>query len=67
MKKVGIVADNYKVERFKKELTKKGFTDFVTSPFTAETTTIAVNVPDDKVSEVHKICRQVEIHFKQSN
>ncbi len=34
MKKVGIVCDNYKIDRFKKELTSKGFTDFEIFPFT---------------------------------
>jgi len=67
MKKVGIVADNYKVNKFKKELTAAGFTDYKTTPFTPVTTTISVKVPDDKVKEVAKICQLVEMHFKQSN
>ncbi len=32
MKKVGIVTDNYKLEKFKKELSAKGFTDFKVLP-----------------------------------
>jgi nitrogen regulatory protein PII len=67
MKKVGIVADNYKVDRFKKELTKGGFTDFDTSPFTADSTTIQVRVSEEKIKEVYKICQKVEMHFKRSN
>jgi len=67
MKTIGIVADNYKVEKFKKELTAKGFTDFKTFPFTTESTTIKVTVNDDKVNEISKICQLVEIHFKRSN
>jgi hypothetical protein len=68
MKKVGIVCDNYKVDRFKQELTAKGFTDFDVTPYKKnETTLIRVNVADDQVNEVAKICKQVELHFKRSN
>lgn len=67
MKKVAIVADNYKLEKFKKELTKKGFIDFEIFPFTPDTSTIKVNVQEKEVNEIHKICQLVEIHFKRSN
>ena len=67
MKKVGIVCDNYKLDRFKKELTKAGFTDFDTAAFTENTTTIQVRTPEDKISDVYKICQKVELHFKRSN
>jgi nitrogen regulatory protein PII len=67
MKKVGIVADNYKVEKFKQELTKAGYPDFDIHPFTKDNTTIRVNVPDDKVNEIMKICKKIELHFKRSN
>jgi hypothetical protein len=67
MKKIAIGADNYKVNRFKKELTKAGFTDFSISPFTPDVSLISVNVEDDKVNEVNKICQKIELHFKRSN
>lgn len=67
MKKVGIVADNYKVEKFKSELTKEGFTDFTTYPFTHATTAIKVNVDENKVKDVQRICQRIELHFKRSN
>jgi len=67
MKKAGIVADNYKLEKFKKELTAKGFTDFKVSPFTKDTSTIQVNVPEERMSEIVTICRNVELHFKHGN
>jgi len=66
MKKIGIVADNYKVERFKKELTKAGF-EYQITPFKGETSTILVNTDDDKVGDVKKICEAVEFHFKRAN
>lgn len=67
IKQVGIVADNFKLERFKKELIKNGFPDFTITPFTKATSTITIMVHNDKVREVHKICVQVETHFKRSN
>lgn len=67
MKKAGIVADNYKLEKFKKELTAKGFTDFKVFPFTKDTSSIQVNVEDDKLMEVKTICQNVELYFKHSN
>ena len=67
MKKAGIVADNYKLEKFKKELTAKGFTNFEISPFTENTSTIQIVVSDDKLKEIQNICHLVEMHFKRSN
>ena len=44
MKIAGIVTDNYKVDRYKRELSNNGFT-FECVPFIDECTTIRVNVP----------------------
>lgn len=66
MKKIGIVADNYKLERFKKDLTKGGFT-YEISPFKETTSTIIVNTDENKISDVKKICELVELHFKREN
>lgn len=67
MKTAGIVADNYKVDKFKEELIKNGYNNFKVTPFTKDTTTIKVTVEDDKVKEIYKICQLVEMHFKRSN
>lgn len=67
MKKAGIVADNYKIDKFKKELIKAGFTDFKIFTFTLDTSTIQVDVPDHQLKQVEKICKLVELHFKRSN
>jgi hypothetical protein len=67
MKKAGIVCDDYKLEKFKKELTAKGFTDFKIFAFTPGTSTIQVNVKDDEVIEIKKICELVELYFKRRN
>jgi hypothetical protein len=65
--KVGIVADNYKLEEFYKELKKKGFTNYETFPFNEESTLIKVEVESSQQKEVEKICKRVELHFKRSN
>lgn len=67
MKKVGIAADNYKLNKFKKELKDAGFTQIKITPFTEGTSFISIKVHDHQVSKVHAICQKVEIHFKQSN
>ena len=67
LKTGAIVADNYKLKKFQKELTKKGFTDFKIEPFRDETSVIKVKIPSDKVKEIEKICKLVELHFKRSN
>jgi len=67
MKTAGIVADNYKLEKFKKELTSKGFTDFKIVPFTNDTSTIKVQFEPSQLNEINKICQLVELHFKRSN
>lgn len=71
MKTTGIVADNYKLDKFKQELNNKGFTDLTITPYTLggakDISLIKVTVPDSDVGEVYKICQKVEIHFKRSN
>lgn len=67
MKKAGIVVDNYKLEKFKRELTAKGYTDFTVSKFTKDTSTIMVHVEDDQVDNITRLCKRLEYHFKRSN
>jgi len=67
MKTAGIVADNYKLEKFKKELISKGFTDFKIIPFVDDTSTIKVKYNKSQFNELHKLCQLVELHFKRSN
>lgn len=66
MKKIGIVADNYKIEKFKKDLSAKGF-EFKLIPYSKHTTLIKMEVPENKVKEVQKVCELVELHFKRGN
>ena len=64
MKKVAIVADNYKLPTFRKELTKAGFT-FEEKAFTDATTSIFITT--DKVDRLHSICAKVQSSFFHQN
>jgi len=66
MKKIGIVADNYKVDTFKKEFNKAGF-EFKTLPFDKDTTSIFIYTTPDKVAQINAICIKVEADFKRKN
>jgi hypothetical protein len=67
MKTAGIVADNYKVEEFKKELTKNGFNEFKIFPYLEGYSTIKVSCLESQYKEIEVICKRVELHFKRSN
>lgn len=70
MKKIGIVADNHKVDLFRAKLKKAGL-KWDEYPFTSEVTQLHVNCEDDDFyatsQKVSKICHEVEMHFKRSN
>ena len=64
MKKIGIVVDNYKLNKFKEELINQNLNDFKISPFIADkTSSIIVNVEDSKVDKVKKVCEKMEAYF----
>jgi|AntRauTorckE6833_2_1112554.scaffolds.fasta_scaffold01397_7 hypothetical protein len=65
--KAGIAVDNYKINKFKKELNKNGFTDYEVFPFTKDTSTIKVEVEKENLAEIKKLCIEIELHFKRSN
>ncbi len=66
--KSGIVCDNYKVNKFKTELAKAGFTEFTEAPFQKEKTTIIqVTHDNSKLNELEKLCKNVELYFKRRN
>jgi len=67
MKKVGIVVDNYKIEKYKEKLQEAGFTELEIIPFTAGTSTIKFDLLDVLVNLVKNICIELELGFKQSN
>jgi hypothetical protein len=65
--KTGIVADNYKIERFKKELNSKGFTNYEVMPFCLGVSQIHVEIKKEHLNDIKKICQRVELHFKHGN
>lgn len=66
MKTVGIVCDNYKVKKFKAELTAAGFAHS-SAPWKFNCTVIKITCESSKVDQIAAICRKCEIEFKQSN
>jgi len=69
-KKIAIVADNYKVKNFKRELKKADY-DFKQKALGRAVTGIFIRVPvaefDDHVKTISKICKKVNIDVKLSN
>jgi len=61
-KKIGITADNYKVDKFKEELTKNNI-PFTTSPLLKGVTLISISVDESRIEGVAMLCRKVEIYF----
>ena len=70
MKKIGIVCDNYKVEKFKQSLKEKYPTlEVTTHVFSKQNklTLIKFSLLPSEIDEVRKICTVCEIEFGQSN
>ena len=64
MKKTGIICDNYKLEKFKEKLSKKGFVNYEVMPYDEGTTLIKVETEESEIMEIKKICQEVEMFFK---
>ena len=62
--KIGIVADNYKLSKFKRELKEKGLDNFTIHPFKDETSTIKVTTDSINVGIIKTVCEKVEAYFK---
>lgn len=76
MKKIGIVCDNYKLEKYKETLKEKGFNEFEEIPdingfISKEITVIKVIVPDWNYrvakKQIEKICHSLEFSFRSRN
>lgn len=67
MKTTGIVADNYKLDKFKKELIAAGFPMFEISRFSEDVSIINVRVEDHQIADITRLCKRVELFFKRSN
>lgn len=66
-KTAGIVCDNYKLDRFKDQLTKADFREFTIHPFVGETSTIKVVVNEHRIKELEKLVKRIELSFHRSN
>jgi nitrogen regulatory protein PII len=68
MKKVAIAADNYKLEKFREELTIAGFDKFIETPFPGlgqpRVTIITLYIREWRKKDIQKICEKVELYFK---
>ena len=60
IKKVGVACDNYKLPKFKKQLKKKGFTDFEVHDLTPTTSLIQIRCKVQDIHKVKKICTNIE-------
>lgn len=68
IKKVGIAADKYKLDKFKEELDANGFTDYeIVKGITKDTSTIMVKTPEDTVVELKELCERVQFYFANRN
>lgn len=68
--KAGIVCDNYKVKFFEKGLREAGYTDFITIPFTgklANNTNITVIYPEEKLKDLTRVIKLLNINYKNRN
>ncbi len=61
----GIVCDNYKLEKFKKELMAKGFNNFEVKPYKImkKFTLIQVKCNEKDIPMIATLCRKVEDYF----
>ncbi len=62
-----LLADYYKIDKFKKELAKKGFVDIEVVPMQNDVSNIKVQYENSELSVIKKICQEVEFYFKNSN
>lgn len=65
--KPAIVCDNFKLKKFREELAKIGITDFKEVPFTSCTTVIKFEIPVERLPEITKLCKEVDLGFKRQN
>ncbi len=61
--KTAIIADDRKVPMFKEELDAAGI-DYTVRKFTGDTTTMAIDIPVQRLGELSDVCKKVEKHFR---
>lgn len=65
-KRAGIVCDDYKLQTFKEELDKEGFTEYSVRPFIGKdkTSVITVEFNSKRAYDLKNLCTRVEREFK---
>jgi len=63
VKLAGILANNYKLKRFKKQLKKNGFYNFEIVYSEKGISTIRVATHSNKLAELQKVCSNIEAYF----
>lgn len=66
----GVVCDNFKVQRFEKEITKSGFLITKVTPMSGKlegTTTISVEYTAKTFARLQSVIKKIEFSFKNSN
>jgi len=66
-KKIGIVTDDKKLNKFKTLLKAEGFKRITVKGFSPGVSTIFIKTDEANVPKINAICQVVEAHFKQSN
>lgn len=65
--KVAIIADNYKLPKFREALAKANIVVTGETPFVQKTTVMSLMISHNQLNEVKNICELLEINFNQSN
>ncbi len=64
--KIGIVVDNYKVERFKRVLTENGFKFTVSPGVTRSTSSIMIEGTASDAERINVICKQIQSYYQKN-
>jgi hypothetical protein len=66
-KKVSIICDSYKLDKFKEQLTKSEFEFDVKNGIKKDTSIISIKCEESDYPAIKNICTHVEYFFKRSN
>lgn len=67
MSKIGIVLDNYKLEKYEQELQANDFKTYTITPFIKNCTTIQIETEMHRAHELQKLCQRLEFEFQHKN
>ncbi len=67
IKTAGITADDYKVDRFEKKLTKAGFKVLDKTPYKHNVTIIRVQFKESELDKLTRTIQEIQMYFKRGN